>query len=69
MLRILEGIEGYGLYEMKTANLAGDVDFHEPSSGARFLPRRVEDLQQTAPLAAFEHVQHKSECHETPARD
>lgn len=54
-----------GLYEMKIDNPTGDADCHKPSYNVRFEPRRVEDLREREPDAAFERVRKLSEFNET----
>ena len=54
-----------GLYEMKIDNPTGDPDCHKPAFSVQFEPRRVEDLRQDEPQAAFERVKQMSEFNET----
>jgi len=53
-----------GLYEMKIDNPTGDPDCHAPGYQVRFEPRRVEDLPNGAPDAAFDKVRRRSEATE-----
>ncbi len=67
ILESLQDIEALppGLYEMKVDNPTGDPGCHKPSYQVSFESRKVEDLKDDYPRAAFERVRQVSDFNET----